>query len=70
MSLLLASSAWCAPKAPPSGIAQMNHRAWVIQDGAPADIWAMVQGKDGFVWLGTGSGLFRFDGVQFERYAP
>ena len=70
MSLLLASSAWCAQKAPPSGIAQMNHRAWVIQDGAPADIWAMAQGKDGFVWLGTGSGLFRFDGVEFERYAP
>lgn len=48
----------------------MNHRAWVIKDGAPADIWAMVQGADGFIWLGTGSGLFRFDGVQFERYAP
>ena len=48
----------------------MNHRAWVIKDGAPADIWAMVQGTDGFIWLGTGSGLFRFDGMQFERYAP
>lgn len=72
MSLLpTATLAWSAPAQPqlPS-IAQMNHRAWVIKDGAPADIWAMVQGADGFIWLGTGSGLFRFDGVQFERYAP
>jgi len=66
-----ATSVWPASSdmpAPP--IAQMNHRAWLIKDGAPADIWAMLQDTDGFIWLGTGSGLFRFDGVQFERYAP
>lgn len=71
MVLLLSSTpAWCAPVDTSSGIAQMNHRAWMIKDGAPADIWTMLQGSDGFIWLGTGSGLFRFDGVQFERYAP
>lgn len=72
MGLLLPSPlAWSASPDPLSPrIAQMNHRAWVIKDGAPADIWAMVQGSDGFIWLGTGSGLFRFDGMQFERYAP
>ena len=67
----LTTAAWSAPFDIPSPrIAQMNHRAWLIKDGAPADIWAMLQDTDGFIWLGTGSGLFRFDGVQFERYAP
>jgi signal transduction histidine kinase/ligand-binding sensor domain-containing protein len=27
----------------------------------------MAQGPDGFLWLATGEGLFRFDGVRFER---
>ncbi len=26
----------------------------------------MLQGQDGYLWLGTGSGLYRFDGVTFE----
>lgn len=69
--LMLATPARSASSdAPSPRIAQMNHRAWVIKDGAPADIWAMLQDTGGFIWLGTGSGLFRFDGVQFERYAP
>lgn len=28
---------------------------------------AMAQGPDGFIWLATGEGLFRFDGMRFER---
>jgi len=27
----------------------------------------MAQGRDGFLWIATGEGLFRFDGVRFER---
>ncbi len=30
----------------------------------------MAQGKDGYLWLGTGQGLYRFDGVRFERFEP
>ncbi|MFC5741314.1 sensor histidine kinase [Dyella tabacisoli] len=45
-----------------------HHSTWTLKDGAPADIWAMIQGKDGYLWLGTGSGLYRFDGVKFERF--
>ena len=43
---------------------------WTIDSGTPADIWALAQGKDGYLWLGTGNGLYRFDGVRFERFVP
>src|ERR1700722_12085245 len=51
-------------------IKQFQHTAWTIGDGAPPDVWALAQSPDGFLWLGTGDGLFRFDGIRFERYRP
>jgi len=47
-----------------------RRRLWATETGTPADIWAMTQGKDGYLWLGTGSGLYRFDGFSFERFQP
>ncbi|WP_266168772.1 sensor histidine kinase [Dyella subtropica] len=44
--------------------------SWTVERGAPADIWALAQGGDGYLWLGTGTGLYRFDGVTFERFEP
>lgn len=51
------------------GLAQFHHTTWTIKDGAPADIWSLLQTPDGFLWLGTGHGLYRFDGVGFERFS-
>jgi signal transduction histidine kinase/ligand-binding sensor domain-containing protein len=51
-------------------IEQFFHTAWRIGDGAPSGITQIVQTKDGYLWLGTQSGLIRFDGVSFERYEP
>jgi signal transduction histidine kinase/ligand-binding sensor domain-containing protein len=51
-------------------IHQLHHTSWTIGDGAPPDIWALAQGPDGFLWLATGAGLYRFDGVTFERFQP
>ncbi|MGO4502765.1 MULTISPECIES: sensor histidine kinase [unclassified Dyella] len=47
-----------------------RRRLWTTEATTPADIWAMAQGKDGYLWLGTGSGLYRFDGSRFERFQP
>ena len=47
---------------------QFHHSVWMPKDGAPADIWAMIQSKEGYLLLGTGSGLYRFDGARFERF--
>ncbi|WP_175488128.1 sensor histidine kinase [Sphingomonas sp. NFR04] len=51
-------------------IDQYNLRAWHLVDGAPPDIWALAQARDGFLYLGTGAGLYRFDGITFERVVP
>jgi len=63
--LLLAQRAWGL--APGLQLGQLHHMAWLTRDGAPSDIHDIRQTPDGFLWLGTSSGLFRFDGVQFER---
>jgi signal transduction histidine kinase len=49
---------------------QFHHSNWTIEDGAPPDIWAIAQTADGFLWLGTGGGLYRFDGIRFEEIRP
>ncbi len=51
-------------------IAQLHHTAWTPKEGAPTEIVALAQTADGFLWLGTGAGLFRFDGITFERFGP
>ena len=51
-------------------LAELYHTAWTFKDGAPAEIWALAQTTDGFLWLGTATGLFRFDGIRFEPYKP
>lgn len=50
--------------------AQYRHTAWSVERGAPADVWALAQGRDGYLWLGTGNGLYRFDGVRYARVEP
>ena len=56
------------PASPPA--INLHHTSWTARDGAPPEILTMAQTTDGWLWLGGASGLFRFDGVRFERYAP
>lgn len=51
-------------------IAQFVHKAWTGKDGAPASIMAITQTNDGYLWLASSQGLYRFDGVEFERFEP
>jgi signal transduction histidine kinase/ligand-binding sensor domain-containing protein len=56
---------------PDRHINQYGHRSWKIEDGyvgaAPQSI---AQDRDGYLWLGTYYGLYRFDGVRFVRWMP
>lgn len=45
-----------------------HHTGWTGKDEAPVDIWALLQDGNGELLLGTGAGLFRFDGVRFRRH--
>ncbi|GJI95280.1 histidine kinase [Duganella caerulea] len=45
-----------------------RHDTWRRKDGAPVSISAFTQSADGWLWIGTDQGLYRFDGLRFERY--
>jgi signal transduction histidine kinase/ligand-binding sensor domain-containing protein len=55
---------------PDRDIHQLAHRSWGEKDGYPGRAQALAQTTDGFLWIGSDIGLFRFDGVHFERYVP
>jgi signal transduction histidine kinase/ligand-binding sensor domain-containing protein len=46
---------------------QLQHTSWAERDGGPPQIRDIAQAPDGSLWLGSGEGLFRFDGFSFER---
>src|SRR4051812_12611055 len=51
---------------PARTLTQYVHRIWQVQQGLPqAWIHSIVQTRDGYLWLGTQSGLVKFDGVRF-----
>jgi signal transduction histidine kinase/ligand-binding sensor domain-containing protein len=64
---LLALSAGLAFGLDPSRtLTQYVHRIWQVQQGLPeSSIYAILQSRDGYLWLGTQTGLVRFDGVRF-----
>jgi ligand-binding sensor domain-containing protein len=50
---------------PSLDVSQYAHTAWKVRDGfSLGTIFAMAQTPDGYLWLGTENGLFRFDGVR------
>lgn len=55
---------------PERHLVQYKHTRWVRADGAPSPIYDIEQTRDGFLWLATGEGLFRFDGLSFDRIDP
>lgn len=46
------------------------HTRWLVKDGAPPSIRGIAQTPDGWLWLASSAGLFRFDGVKFTQYRP
>ncbi|HYC62423.1 MAG TPA: two-component regulator propeller domain-containing protein [Thermoanaerobaculia bacterium] len=68
VALLLA--ALCATPAsaldPSRALTQARLSIWISDDGLPQNtVNAIVQTRDGYLWLGTEEGLARFDGVRF-----
>jgi signal transduction histidine kinase/ligand-binding sensor domain-containing protein len=50
---------------------QYAHTAWTRRDGfSVGAIFAMAQTPDGYLWLGSESGLYRFDGVHAVPWLP
>jgi len=49
---------------------QLGHDYWGFKEGAPEEVEVLAQTNDGYLWVASPSGLFRFDGQRFERYRP
>ncbi|MCS6805273.1 MAG: sigma 54-interacting transcriptional regulator, partial [Blastocatellia bacterium] len=54
----------------PSRVAQgYIQTVWTTEDGLPQNsVTAILQSRDGYLWLGTFGGLVRFDGVKFTVF--
>src|SRR4051794_5682650 len=51
-----------------SGVAApFLQQVWQTDQGLPHDsVQALVQTRDGYIWIGTRRGVARFDGVRFK----
>src|SRR5690242_13371095 len=71
VDILLASCNCTFALNPSLDITQYAHTAWTVRDGlAVGNIYAMAQTPDGYLWLGTEFGLFRFDGLRTIPWQP
>jgi signal transduction histidine kinase len=73
--ILAVTLALLCPKAsalnPDWQIYQYGHRTWKIDDGFLGSfVNALAQDKDGYLWIGTDEGLFRFDGIRITQWSP
>jgi ligand-binding sensor domain-containing protein len=56
---------------PDRQISQYAHTAWRLQEGFLGSYpSAIAQTTDGYIWVGTQSGIERFDGVRFVPWIP
>jgi ligand-binding sensor domain-containing protein/anti-sigma regulatory factor (Ser/Thr protein kinase) len=66
----------CAPALLPAATSQflpqdLVPKFWTKQQGLPDNsVTAVLQTRDGYLWVGTSAGLARFDGVRFVAFAP
>src|SRR5262245_58842077 len=64
--IMMAMSARAYALDPSKTLSQYVRRIWQVQQGLPqASIDALLQTRDGYLWLGTQTGLVKFDGVRF-----
>src|SRR5687767_348611 len=76
LSALALALGFCACAATPAGAEpavppRYVMTAWAAEKGLPpGDVFAIAQDTDGYLWLGTPSGLLRFDGSRFTAWPP
>jgi ligand-binding sensor domain-containing protein/signal transduction histidine kinase len=54
---------------PHTALTQYGYQSWQTDTGLPQNtVHAIVQGRDGYMWVATEGGLVRFDGAEFRAY--
>lgn len=58
-----------AAEPPPANRSEWVTRFWQVEEGLPQNtVNAILQTRDGFLWVGTSGGLARFDGTRFRKF--
>ncbi|WP_346245222.1 ATP-binding protein [Sphingomonas rustica] len=50
-----------------AGTEGFKHSSWTPEQGAPGNLVGITQSRDGYLWLASTEGVYRFDGLSFER---
>jgi ligand-binding sensor domain-containing protein/signal transduction histidine kinase len=67
--LALAGTAVSMALEPTTPLADYGRQSWVMENGLPQNsVHALLQTRDGYLWLGTEAGLVRFDGNGFADF--
>jgi signal transduction histidine kinase/ligand-binding sensor domain-containing protein len=70
--VLLLVTSWALPFSAGAAPLELPHyfsRSWKTDNGLPDNaVTAVVQTRDGYLWLGTYGGVARFDGVSFTVF--
>jgi diguanylate cyclase (GGDEF)-like protein len=54
---------------PAQALTQYRIDGWQTEQGLPLNtVQTLLQTRDGYLWIGTGGGLTRFDGVRFTTF--
>ena len=54
---------------PNRSLNEFGHQTWLTENGLPQNtVQAIVQTRDGYLWIGTQEGLARFDGLNFTVF--
>src|SRR5215475_13115874 len=61
VALLCKPAAWPTPRR----MTEFHHSMWTSDNGLGA-VFDIQQAADGYLWLTTSTGVFRFDGVRFQ----
>jgi ligand-binding sensor domain-containing protein len=48
--------------------ARYRFRQFGPDDGLNSAVTRLLQDRAGFLWVGSGNGLFRYDGAHFQRF--
>jgi PAS domain S-box-containing protein len=54
---------------PQKAVTQYSHRTWGVAEGIE-QANSICQTSDGYLWVATINGLYRFDGVSFQKWEP
>ncbi|WP_198350978.1 sensor histidine kinase [Flavisphingomonas formosensis] len=65
--MVLVAEAPIHAQTPVPALTGYRHDSWTSFSGAPSSISQIIEAPDGWLWLASSKGLFRFDGASFER---